>query len=315
MVYLIIGITLFCLSLKGYCGKKTSCYAKDTADACLFNFLRMFFCIFVGAALVLAAGVQDTLAVAPGMALICLFSAVANAMFMISWLFAVKKNSLVSVDVALTLGSLIPSVFCAIFFDEPLSAPKFIGFALILLATALLVKKGKKVKGSASGLVLLILAMLGDGFIGLSQQLYRQFYTDAGRYPAQILYDKTVFHFYTYVFAAVLLLSVWAICRLAGKKKAEQDGREVTKPLGALTWRIVAYIAVMAVCLFGGNYFQTVATNDYGVSSQLLYPILKGGCLITVNFVGMFCFGEKMTRRTALGMLIALCGIVTMGIA
>ena len=74
------------------------------------------------------------------------------------------------------------------------------------------------------------------------------------------------------------------------------------------------HIAIMAICLFAANYFQTVATGDYGMSSQMLYPIIKGGCLITVNFTAMLCFGEKMTRRTVAGSLVALCGIVSMSI-
>ena len=70
----------------------------------------------------------------------------------------------------------------------------------------------------------------------------------------------------------------------------------------------------MAICLFAANYFQTVATNDYGMSSQMLYPIIKGGCLITVNFTAALCFGEKLTLRCVLGSLVALAGIISMSV-
>ena len=70
----------------------------------------------------------------------------------------------------------------------------------------------------------------------------------------------------------------------------------------------------MAVCLFAANYLQTVATNDLGLSSQMLYPILKGGCLITVNFTAMIFFGERITKRSVIGSLVALFGIVIMSV-
>lgn len=46
----------------------------------------------------------------------------------------------------------------------------------------------------------------------------------------------------------------------------------------------------------------------------MLYPIIKGGCLITVNFTAMLFFGEPITRRSACGSLLALGGIVLMSV-
>ena len=74
------------------------------------------------------------------------------------------------------------------------------------------------------------------------------------------------------------------------------------------------HIAIMAACLFAANYLQTIATTDYGMSSQILYPISKGGCLITVNVVGMLFFGEKITRRSFCGTIVALVGIISMSL-
>ena len=94
-------------------------------------------------------------------------------------------------------------------------------------------------------------------------------------------------------------------------KKRENNGEGGFRFVPA---NILLHIFVMAICLFAANYFQTVATNDYGMSSQMLYPIIKGGCLITVNFTAMLFFGEKMTVRSVCGSLIALVGIVCMSI-
>ena len=74
------------------------------------------------------------------------------------------------------------------------------------------------------------------------------------------------------------------------------------------------YIAVMAVCLFAASYCQTAATGDFGMPAQILYPITKGGCLITVSLYSALCFGERITARTVLGSAVALGGIVIMNV-
>ena len=74
------------------------------------------------------------------------------------------------------------------------------------------------------------------------------------------------------------------------------------------------YIFVMALCLFAVTYAQTLATTAYGMPAQVLYPALKGGCLVIVNFTGMIFFGEKMTRQSLVGSIIALLGMIMVNV-
>ena len=315
MLYVTVAGVLFCLTMKGYCGKRLSCFVGSTKDTCLFNSIRMIFCILIGAVMVFVEGSQGFLLIEPGMLAVCALSGFSNAAFLIFWMLAIRKNSMVSVDVGLTLGALIPSVLCTLIFGESFSVLKMIGFAMILLATVVLAGTAKRDdKKSAAGLVLLVLSAVGDGVTGFSQQLYKHCYTDAGS-VAKTYYPKTVFHFYTYVFAAVALLAVliWYTFAERRRRRAEENVAQ-SSAASAVSGRAVAHIFIMAVCLFAANYLQTVVTNDLGISSQILYPVLKGGCLITVNFTAMIFFGEKITRRSIIGSIIALCGIVTMSI-
>ncbi len=314
MVYGIVAVILLCMTVKGYSGKRTSGYVKTPEDSFLFNLLRMVFCIAIGILFVFAEGSQSFLRVEWGMLGICVLAGLSNAAFLVGWLLAVRKNSMVSVDVGLTMGSLIPAVLCALLFSEAISVPKMIGFALILAATVILAGHSKKTVGTtAMGVVLLVLAAVGDGMSGFVQQLYRQYYTEAGSFTHGVFYPKTVYHFYTYVFSAVALLAVLTAYRL--RPSRERQGRERGQnPLRRIPPTAVLHVFIMAVCLFAANYLQTVATNNYGMSSQVLYPILKGGCLITVNFVAMIFFGERITRRSVCGSLVALLGIVAMNL-
>ena len=73
------------------------------------------------------------------------------------------------------------------------------------------------------------------------------------------------------------------------------------------------HILIMSACLFADNYFKTAGIAY--LPSQVLYPIIQGGCLITVNISASMFFGEKTTLKTVFGSAIALGGIVIMSIA
>ena len=313
MVYVIVAIALVCLTIKGYCGKRTGGYIENTGDSYLFNLLRMIFCVGIGGIFVFAEGAQHALAIEHKMIWICVLAGVSNAVFLVGWLLAIQKNTMVSVDVSLTLGSIIPAVLCAILFGEEISLFKMLGFAMILAASIILAGPSKKTAGGGLlGLLLLLIVAVGDGISGFAQQLYKQYYTEAGTLTNGVNYPKAVYHFYTYIFAAIALFAVFVCYRVVKSKK--YDTHETGKSAWAIPRRAVLHIFIMAVCLFAANYLQTVAINDYGMSSQVLYPVMKGGCLITVNFTAMNFFGEKITARSILGTLLALGGIVSMSI-
>ena len=59
---------------------------------------------------------------------------------------------------------------------------------------------------------------------------------------------------------------------------------------------------------------QTLATSRYAMPPQVLYPIIKGGCLITVNLTATLFFGEKPSKRSIIGSLTALGGIIAMNV-
>ncbi len=316
MAYLFVVLALLCLTAKGYFGKRTSNCVRATSDAYLFNLLRMAICTVIGLALVFLDGASANFAVEAGFLWVCVLSGVANATMLAAWILAVQRNTMVMVDVSLTLGSLIPTLLCAMLFGEAISIPKMLGFGLILLASFVLAgRSGAKKRGTLLGILLLVLAAIGDGVSGFAQQLYKQLYTEAGLRFMGESYPKTVFHFYTYVFASLALLLLYVGVRLSARARKQKDVAEVdadSKRVSKLS--LILQIAIMAACMFAANYFQTVATNDYGMSSQMLYPIIKGGCLITVNFTAMLFFREPITRRSASGSLLALSGIVLMSI-
>lgn len=314
MVYLVIAVILITLSVKGYCAKRTSIYIEDTGDAFLFNLVRMIFCLFIGTVLVFAEGTQGQLLIDGGMLAVCAISGITNAALLVGWILAVRKNTMVMLDVGTTLGSIIPALLCAFLFGEAISLPKMAGFALIVIATMILASYGKdNRKSTLSGILLLLFTLVSDGMTSFAQQLYKQYYTKSGIFSGDTLYPKSVFHFYTYVFAVLSLAIVLVAYRLVTRKKNKEEG---VKPKGLFTLplSLTLHILVMAVCMFAANYFQTVAATDLSVPSQVLYPVIKGGSLVMVNFTAMIFFGERITVRSVCGSIVAIAGMICMNI-
>ena len=109
-------------------------------------------------------------------------------------------------------------------------------------------------------------------------------------------------------------VAFFIIYQLIQYKKAPEDAKPKLSIILASLKHPFWYIVVMAICLFASNYCQTLATSTHGMPSQILYPLLKAGCLITVNIVAMVFFGEKITKRSVLGSLVAIGGIVVMNV-
>ena len=93
MVYALIFLVLVLLAVKGYCGKRISCFVECVEDSLLYNLVRMLICIFIGAAAFAIDGgfcLPDA-----GMLLIALLGGAASVAFLAGWVLTVKHNSLV----------------------------------------------------------------------------------------------------------------------------------------------------------------------------------------------------------------------------
>ena len=298
MKYVLILTVLLCLALKGFCGKKTSQAVALIGDAFRFNFTRMLFCLVIGVIPVLIEGAS--LVIDGRMAAICLLSGATNVGFVVFWIFAVRKIALVTVDAAITLSSILPAVLCLIFFGTPIAWSSLLGFGLIFGAACLLASYSRQQKGGFGfgAFLLMILAAVFDGLLAFSQQLYRIYCTE---------YSNTVFQFYTFFFAALIFGCILVVWRIFGKEKTSAESTARFK-------RAVPLIAIMAACLFASSYLQTLATSKLGVNPDFLYPVIKGGCLVTTNCLGMLFFGERITLKSVIGSLITITGIVLMSV-
>lgn len=318
--YLFILLALFAGATKGWCGKKTSFLMKEPADAAAFNALRMLLCIPIGFVFLLIEHSIPGLLLTPGALGLSAFSGACNAMFVVVWLFAVRHNAYMTVEISLMMGCLIPTFGTALLFSEPIHAAQIIGFVLLTAAVVLINGYNRQISGkkTAGDIVLLVLSGTAEGLCGLSQQFYKHWVL-----PVCPSCTSAVFSFYTYVFAFLCLLLVLAGFRIAGKRCGAEGVSAETAPAadnsapsGTVRGFLqkvrpaAGYIAVMALCLFCHSYFQTLATAVFGMSSQVMYPLLKGGSLVFSTAMAALFFGEKLTKRSLFGIVTAFLGLL-----
>ena len=296
MGYLFLCLALLAGLTKGYCGKRTSGYTAGVREALAANTVRMVLCVLVGFVLIWAQGDLPLLAVSPTTLAVSALSGAATAVFVVSWLLAVKKGAYMLVEVFLMLGVLIPMVLGKLLFGETIRLNQWIGMGILVAATLVMCSynNSQKQKLTAAALLLLVLCGVGNGLADFSQKLFVRTLQET---PA------SVFNFYTYIFSGIVMIA--AFC-LLGKRGGSGQ------PLGQTMKKIVGYIAVMALCLFANSYFKTLAATK--LDSAQLYPLNQGAALILSMGMSALFFKEKVTPKGILGIVLAFVGLLVMNI-
>jgi drug/metabolite transporter (DMT)-like permease len=148
MGYLFLAFALICGATKGFCGKKISGYANNTKSAVLLNLIRMLLCIVFSFSMILLGSDNVYLSFDINMILISALSGFGTALFVVSWLFAVRKSAYMLLDVFLMLGTIIPIVIGYLIFSEPITIRQFLGFILLVMAVLIMCSYNNTVRKS-----------------------------------------------------------------------------------------------------------------------------------------------------------------------
>ena len=290
MGYVFLALALFAGATKGYCGKKTSGYLSGLRDSLLASSLRMLLCILIGLITVLLDGSGVQLRPSGKLLLIAALSGISTAVFVVSWLIAVKKSAYMMLDIFLMLGVLIPIIGGSLFFRETVPLTKWLGIAVLLAAVLLMCSYNQSLKGklTVSSLLLLLLCGTSSGIADFSQKLF------VHQLPG---ISASVFNFYTYVFAGIAMVAAYFLF-------CPKDGAPKTENLS----KIFGYIAIMALCLFANSYFKTLAAAR--LDAVLLYPVNQGAGLILASAMASFLFHEKLTPKAIAGIILAFVGLL-----
>jgi multidrug transporter EmrE-like cation transporter len=72
------------------------------------------------------------------------------------------------------------------------------------------------------------------------------------------------------------------------------------------------YITIMAVALFFVNYLKTTAAQT--LPAAHVYPLYQGGVLVVASLMAAIFFGEKITLRCVLGILMTFAAMLMMNV-
>ncbi len=290
MPYIFLFLSILAGITKGFFGKKTSGVISGFKDAVLANILRMAFCLIFGSLVVILSGEFGNILPPANLIPAIILSGFANAVFVATWLVSVKNGAYMMLDVALMLGTLVPTLTCWMFYDESITTFQWVGIGVLLCATAVMCSYNNSFKSAINlkfGLTLFVCA-LSSGFADFSQKMF--------------VYEKTeipasVFNLYTYLVAGIFLSLFFAL--LKGESKPKQ--------IFSKTW---IFIIIMSICLFLNTWFKTIAANS--LDSAVLYPIYQGGALVLASAMSVFCFKEKLNKKAYIGLALAFCGLIIM---
>ena len=290
MGYLFLFIALFAGVTKGYCGKKTSGYTNSFSDAILANTIRMILCTAIGLVIILTSEGFSALKPSTELVLISALSGTSTAIFVVSWLISVKKSAYMMLDIFLMFGVLIPLVASNVFFNEVIKPTQWLGMGLLLLAVVIMCSYNNSIKAkiTPSSFALLIICGIANGIADFSQKVFTKCMSDG---------SAAVFNFYTYLFAAFVLVAFYIV---SCKTKHANGNADIKK--------IFIYILIMAICLFANSYFKTLAAGH--LSAVLLYPLNQGCALILSAIMASVLFKEKITTKAVIGILTAFIGLL-----
>lgn len=290
MGYLFLLIALMAGITKGYCGKRTSSYTQNFQDAMFANLIRFLLCTIIGFVLILATGDLGNLLPTPTMLAICALSGIATAVFVVSWLVAVKQSAYMMVDVFITISVLIPLIGSNVFFGESIKLTQWLGIGILFVAVFVMCAYNNSIKAKLSPAMILLMLVfcIASGFADFSQKLFIKLIPNG---------SVAIFNFYTYIFAALVLVIALTVSKQKG-----------VAPCASNTKKIFGYILIMALCLFINTYFKTLAASQ--LSAVILYPLNQGCALILSSVMCAVLFKEKITTKAIIGIGIAFAGML-----
>ena len=333
MGYVFIITAVFAGLVKGFCAKKISGYSKKISQLSVLTCTRMFFCIVIGFFVVcITTGSFSSFTIDQKTLLVAFLCGLSMSIFLVSWLLAAQVGAYMLLEVFLTLGVIVPLVFSSFFFNERIVWLKWIGVALLAVASYIMSAYSNKIRGAKTsklGFVFLCICCFTNGFTQFTQKWFTVIASE--RQLANLFVcDASTFNFYTYLFAFAILVCFVLLLRLAHGRKTLQTNEnarletvENTKDLQsetedqkdgtyALIKRAWIFIFVMSACLFLHSYFTTRAA-DY-LSSSELYPLLQGLSLVLSVVMSAIFFKERITKTCILGIFIAFIALLTINV-
>lgn len=226
--------------------------------------------------------------------LFALLMAVSLAVNTFSGLWALKSGTMVLSSLFGTAGLFVPCIAGVFLFDESISFVQVVGLVIFIVAAYQLIGCSRDIykNFSARTLVLLLVSMLSNGAVMLAQKMF-SFYVESG--------NAGVFNFYGFFLSAVLSLAGFLLFR--GRAVHQANAVETHIPA-----KIVLFGLGLSAAVFVISQASTVAAAT--IPSVVLFPVSDGGGMIICALVSAFVYGEKLTKKSVIGLILGFLSLI-----
>lgn len=288
MASLYIGIILIFRVVQALFNKRSSIEVKNIPMLVGYNAYKNSISAVLGLVLILIAGngfrlngLTVVIAGCSGLALF--FSGFCS-------IYAMKSGTVSLNSMFGTAGMIVPILAGAILFGKPVAPMQWVGLAVFFFSAWLLIGGSKQVytNFSLKTLLLLIGSLAANGATMLCQQMFTAYVPDG---------DVSVFSFLS--FGIIALLSAVFYRSLATGQR-----QQAAKPSKAL---LVCGVA-LAVSVFVINQLATLSTRL--ISPVILFAFINGGGTIISTVVAAVVYKEKISKKTAAGILLGITSLL-----
>ncbi len=225
----------------------------------------------------------------------------------------------------------LPCLTGIIFYNEPVGILK--GVAVVLMLAAVLcsgLPVGGKRNGSKKAFAYYAAVFVLNGLIGVLFTVHQNSPELTAYYAVidgKAVTDSDIFMCWYGISTAVITGCVWAALKAVKQRGRRQIGSEQSELVAAADQpaadkklnadkklKRIVLSAGLAVCygLFNGtgNYFIAIGTGPDGLGASVTFPVVNGGCILFSALIGALIYKEKISLRTAAGLLLVITATV-----
>ncbi|TBV26961.1 MULTISPECIES: EamA family transporter [Flavobacteriaceae] len=205
----------------------------------------------------------------------------------------VQKNGVSVASVASKMSVVIPVIFGIYVYNESTGFQKLIGILLALAAVYLAsIKAGSKINFKKN-LLFPILLFLGSGVIDTSIKYLETTYVPENGIP---IFSATIF-------GCAALIGVLTLIAKLFKGEFKFQPKSL---LGGITLGIINYSSI---------YFLLKALDHETFESSTLFTVNNVGIVMLSTLTGLVLFGEKLSAKNWLGIVLAIVSIILVTLA
>ena len=188
-----------------------------------------------------------------------------------------------------TAGLIVPCILGIYFFNEPVGIVGFLCIIGVLASAAMLINSSKSLTGvfTAKTLFYLIVSMLSNGMVMFCQKLFGMYVVDG---------NVSMFSLLTFLIPSIVMGIMLLFMRA--------DDKEQIK----LPKKLILYAVYLSFAVFIIQQFVTLLTPH--LSSTVLFTVVNGGATVIAAIVGAVLYKEKITPKSALGIILGISALI-----